>query len=39
VLNGQKTTALRNALFAAGPIALQHAAGTIKFRKVAIQPL
>jgi hypothetical protein len=39
VLNGQKTAALNNNLFAEGPIALQHGAGVIKFRKVAIKPL
>jgi hypothetical protein len=39
VLNGQKTAELRNSLFAEGPIGLQHGAGTIKFRKVAIKPL
>lgn len=39
VLNGQKTAELRNGLFAEGPVALQHAAGTIKVRKIAIKPL
>ena len=39
VLNGEKTAELRNSLFAEGPITLQHGAGTIKFRKVAIKPL
>ncbi|HEX5778627.1 MAG TPA: DUF1080 domain-containing protein [Xanthobacteraceae bacterium] len=39
VLNGEKTAELRNGLFAEGPITLQHGAGTIKFRKVAIKPL
>ena len=39
VLNGQKTVEFRNALFAEGPVALQHAAGTIKFRKIAIKSL
>ena len=39
VLNGQKTAEMRNNLFAEGPIALQHGAGVIKFRKVAIKPL
>jgi hypothetical protein len=39
VLNGQKTAELRNALFAEGPVALQHAGGTIKFRKIAIKSL
>ena len=36
-LNGQKTAELHNGLFAQGPITLQHGAGTIKFRKVAIR--
>ena len=39
VLNGQKTVELRNNLWAEGPIALQHGAGTIKFRKVVVKPL
>ena len=39
VLNGQKTVELRNGMFVEGPITLQHVAGTIKFRKVAIKPL
>ena len=39
VLNGQKTVDLRNGLFAEGPFTLQHGAGVIKFRKVAIKPL
>jgi hypothetical protein len=39
VLNGQKTAELSNNLFAEGAIALQHGAGVIKFRKVAIKPL
>ena len=39
VLNGQKTAEIRNNLFAEGALALQHGAGTIKFRKVAIKPL
>lgn len=38
-LNGQKTAELHNGLFSEGPIGLQHGAGTIKFRKVAIKPL
>ena len=38
-LNGKKTAEVRNALFAEGPLTLQHGAGTIKFRKVAIKPL
>ena len=38
-LNGQKTVELHNGLFVEGPITLQHGAGVIKFRKVAIKPL
>ena len=39
VLNGQKTAVLRNNLWPTGPITLQHGAGVIKFRKVAINEL
>jgi len=39
VLNGKETAKLRNGMFQDGPFALQHGAGTIKFRKVAIKPL
>jgi hypothetical protein len=39
VLNGKKTAELRNNLFVEGPFTLQHGAGVIKFRKVAIKPL
>lgn len=39
VLNGQKTAELRNGLFEEGPFTLQHGAGVIKFRKVAIKPM
>jgi hypothetical protein len=39
VLNGKKTAELHNGMFQEGPIALQHGAGVIKFRKVAIKPL
>ena len=39
MLNGQKTAELNNGLFAEGPFTLQHGAGVIKFRKVAIKPL
>jgi hypothetical protein len=39
VLNGQKTVELHNGLFEEGPFTLQHGAGVIKFRKVAIKPL
>ena len=38
-LNGKKTAEVRNGLFSEGPLTLQHGAGTIKFRKVAIKPL
>jgi hypothetical protein len=39
VLNGQTTAKLRNGMFDEGPIALQHAAGAIKFRKVEVKAL
>jgi hypothetical protein len=39
VLNGETTATLRSGLFEEGPIGLQHGAGTIKFRKVAIRPI
>ena len=39
VLNGTKTAELHNGLFVEGPITLQHVAGVIKWRKVAIKPL
>jgi 3-keto-disaccharide hydrolase len=39
VLNGQKTVDIQESKFAAGPFALQYAAGVIKFRKVQIKPL
>ena len=39
VLNGAKTAELHNGLFEQGPFTLQHGAGVIKFRKVAIKPL
>lgn len=38
-LNGVRTVELRDSRFASGPIALQHAAGVIKFRKVEIRSL
>ncbi len=38
-MNGAKTSELHNGLFVEGPITLQHGAGVIKFRKVAIKPL
>ena len=39
VLNGQKTADTQNGLFTEGPFSLQHGAGVIKFRKVAVNPL
>ncbi|HWI13416.1 MAG TPA: DUF1080 domain-containing protein [Burkholderiales bacterium] len=39
VLNGVKTVDMRDGKFASGPIALQSAAGTIRFRKVEVRPL
>jgi hypothetical protein len=39
VLNGKETAKLRNGMFDQGPIVLQHGAGGIKFRKVAVKPL
>jgi Domain of Unknown Function (DUF1080) len=39
VLNGQTTAKLRNGMFDEGPIALQHGAGAIKFRKVEVKAL
>jgi hypothetical protein len=39
VLNGQKTAELHNGLFTEGPLTLQHGAGVIKFRKVAVRPI
>ena len=39
VLNGETTAKLRNGMFDEGPIALQHGAGAIKFRKVEVKPL
>lgn len=39
VLNGERTVELRNGLFAEGPITLQHGAGVVKFRKIAVKPL
>jgi hypothetical protein len=38
-LNGVKTVDVEDSKLASGPIALQWARGTIKFRKVEIQPL
>jgi hypothetical protein len=38
-LNGKKTAQLHNGIWTEGPFTLQHGAGTIKFRKVAIKPL
>lgn len=39
VLNGAKTVDVRNSMLKDGRIALQYAAGVIKFRKVEIKPL
>jgi hypothetical protein len=39
VLNGKETSRLRSELLMDGYLALQHGAGVIKFRKVAIKPL
>ena len=39
VLNGKKTVDTENGLLKEGPFALQHGAGVMKFRKVAIKPL
>jgi Domain of Unknown Function (DUF1080) len=39
VLNGQRTVDLYNGMFTEGPFTLQHGAGVIKFRKVAVKPL
>jgi hypothetical protein len=39
VFNGKETAKLRSEMFMEGPVTLQHGAGTIKFRKVAIKPL
>jgi len=39
VLNGVQTVQARDSRLASGPIALQHAAGVIKFRKVEIRPI
>jgi hypothetical protein len=39
VLNGQKTVDVRNKAFSDGRIALQYAAGVVKFRKVEIRRL
>jgi hypothetical protein len=39
MLNGQKTVDIQSGFFTEGPFTLQHGAGVIKFRKVAIKPL
>jgi hypothetical protein len=39
VLNGTRTAEAKDTQFASGPIALQHGAGVVKFRKVQIRPL
>ncbi len=38
-LNGVRTVEMQDSKFAGGPIALQYAAGVVKFRKVQITPL
>jgi 3-keto-disaccharide hydrolase len=38
-LNGKKTAEIHNGMWTEGPITLQHGAGVIKFRKVAIKPM
>ena len=38
-MNGKETANVRDEKFASGPFALQHAAGTVKFRKVEVRPL
>jgi hypothetical protein len=39
VLNGVQTADARDARFKSGPIALQSAAGTIRFRKVQVRAI
>lgn len=39
VFNGQKTVDVRDGKWKSGPVALQSAGGTIRFRKVLIRPL
>jgi hypothetical protein len=39
VLNGQKTVDVRDTKFKDGRIALQYAAGVVKFRNVRVKPL
>jgi hypothetical protein len=39
ILNGTRTVDVDDSKHARGPIALQYAAGTVKFRKVQIKPL
>ncbi len=39
VLNGQKTVDIRNGKFRSGPVALQSAGGTIRWRKVLIRAI
>jgi Domain of Unknown Function (DUF1080) len=39
MLNGTRTAEAKDTQFASGPIALQHGAGVVKFRKVQIKPL
>jgi hypothetical protein len=39
VLNGVKTVDIEDSKYSEGPIALQHGAGVVRFRKVEIRPL
>jgi len=39
VLNGTKTVDVQDGKHARGPLALQYAAGVVKFRKVQVKPL
>lgn len=39
MLNGTRTAEARDTKFTSGPIALQHGAGIVKFRRVEIKPL
>lgn len=39
VLNGEKTAEIGDSKLTSGPIALQYAAGVVKFRKVRVRPI
>ena len=39
VFNGQKTVDIKNGKFRSGPVALQSAGGTIRWRKVEIRSI